>query len=184
MVRFGSTEFIVRLQAMRGDLEVADARSVGQDHRHGRLGAAVAAPGFENVGNGAGAQGVPLQRDRDGGGQFLWAVVIEERLQPDQMGPEHLVPGGQAIEECDGQRHGQPQAIAATGRIGLSGGGEEPVEMGGGLDGLRRVVAADMTGDFVGPCDEADGRGAGEQRERPPDVCMRNLVVVAIEVDV
>ena len=79
---------------MRGDLEVADTRPVGQDHRHGRLGAAVAAPGFENVRNGARAEGVPLQGDRDSGGELLGAVVVEQGLQPDQMRPKHLVPSG------------------------------------------------------------------------------------------
>ena len=72
---------------MRGDREVTDARTVGQDHGHGRRGAAVAAPGFEDVGDGAGAEGIARQGDRDGGREFLWPVVVEEREQADQMGP-------------------------------------------------------------------------------------------------
>ena len=65
---------------MRGDREVADARPVGQDHRHGRRVAPVAASGFENVGDGAGAQGVARQGDLDGGHEFLRPLVVEERL--------------------------------------------------------------------------------------------------------
>ena len=43
---------------MRGDREIADTRTVGQDHRHGWDLAALTAPGLEEMGNGAGAQGV------------------------------------------------------------------------------------------------------------------------------
>jgi hypothetical protein len=43
---------------MRGDREVAHTGPVGQDHRHGRGVAAVAAPGFEDVGDRVGAQRV------------------------------------------------------------------------------------------------------------------------------
>lgn len=75
---------------MRGDLEVADARPVGQDHRDGRRVAAVAAPGFEDVGDGAGAQGVARQGHLDGEGEFLWPIVLEERKQSDEMRPERV----------------------------------------------------------------------------------------------
>ena len=63
---------------MRGDIEVADARPVGQDHRDGRRVAAVATPGFENVGDGSGAQGVAREGDLDGARELLRAIVVEE----------------------------------------------------------------------------------------------------------
>jgi hypothetical protein len=65
---------------MRGDREVADARPIGQDHRHGRRVAAVATPGFENVGDRAGAQGVTCEGDLDGAREFLRPIVVEERV--------------------------------------------------------------------------------------------------------
>jgi hypothetical protein len=65
---------------MRGDREIADARAVGPDHRHGRDVAPLATPGFENVGDGPGAQGVARQGDLDGGREFLRSVVVEQRL--------------------------------------------------------------------------------------------------------
>lgn len=65
---------------MRGDLEVADARPIGQDHRHGRRVATVTAPGFENVGDRAGAQGVAREGDLDGAREFLRPIVVEERV--------------------------------------------------------------------------------------------------------
>jgi hypothetical protein len=94
--RGGSTEVIVGLQAMRGDGEVADARTDGQDHRHRRRGAAVAAPSFEEVGDEAGAHRVAREGERDGGGEFLWPIVLEEREQPDQMRSEHVAALGEA----------------------------------------------------------------------------------------
>ena len=169
---------------MRGDLEVTDARTVWQDHRHGRLGATVAAPGFEEVRDGAGAQRVAREGDLDGGGQFLRSVVLEERKQPDQMRPEHVAARGQARQEGRRDRHGQTQAVAGAGRIGLVGGREEPLDMRRILDGLGGVVTPRMSRDLVGTRDDPDGGRAGEQRERTADVRVGNRVAVAIEADV
>jgi hypothetical protein len=65
---------------MRRDREIADTRTIRQDHRHGRGLAAPAAPGFEEMGNGAGAQGVARQGQLDRDRQLLWPIVVEQRL--------------------------------------------------------------------------------------------------------
>ncbi len=88
---------------MRGEGEVADARSVGQDHRDRRGLPALAAPGFQDVADGAGAQGVARQGEFDGEGELLRAVVVEQREEPEEMRPEHVTARGQARElKCTG----------------------------------------------------------------------------------
>ncbi len=169
---------------MRGDREVTDAGPVGQDHRHGRRVAPVAASGFENVGDGAGAEGIARQRDRDGGREFLRPVVVEEREQSDQMGPQRVAAFGQTGKEGRGDRDGEAQAIARARRIRLPGGGEQAVQMRGILDRGAGVVAAPVPGDRVGPLHDSHGGGAGQQRQRPADVRVGNRVAVAIEPDV
>jgi len=169
---------------MRGDLEVTDARTVGQDHRHGRLGATVAAPGFEDVGDGAGAHRVAREGDLDGGGEFLWPIILEEREQSDQMRPEHVAALGQAGKQGRRDRHGQTQAVAGAGRIRLVGGREESLDMRRILDGLSGVVAASMPCDLVGARDDPDGDRAGQQGEWTADVGVGNRVAVAIEADI
>ena len=72
--------------------------------------------------------------------------------------------------------HGEAQAIARARRIGLARGGEQALEMREVLDRLAGVVAADVPGDLVGAGDEAHGGRAGEQRERAPDVRVRNRI--------
>ena len=47
---------------MRRDVEIADARAIGQRERDRRLLPALAAAGFENVRDGAGAERVALER--------------------------------------------------------------------------------------------------------------------------
>ena len=68
--------------------------------------------------------------------------------------------------------------------VGLAGGGEEPFEALGVLDGLPGVVAASMAGELGLPVEDADAGGAGHERERLPDVGVGNRVGVAVEADV
>ena len=169
---------------MRGDLEVTDARTVGQDHGNGRPRAAVAAPGFEDVRDGAGAQRVAGEREFDGGGEFLWPIVLEQGEQPNQMRSEHVAAFGEAGEQGGGDRDGQAQAVARAGRIDLLGGREEAVDMRRVLDGLAGVVTPRMARDLVGARHDPDGGGVGQERERAADVDVGNRVTVAIEADV
>ena len=81
---------------MRGDGEVADARTVGQDHRHGRSVTAVAPPRLQDVADGAGPERIARQGERDGGGEFLRPIVIKEREQPEEMRPEPVAALSQA----------------------------------------------------------------------------------------
>ena len=83
---------------MRRDVEIADARAIGQRERDRRLLPALPAPGFEQVRDGAGAEGVALERARDGGGQFLRAVVVEQREQAGGVGAERFAARGEPLE--------------------------------------------------------------------------------------
>ena len=74
-------EGIVGLQVMGPDVDVLQARAIGQGESEGRLVAALAASGFEDVGDGAGAEGIAFESDGDGGGQFLRPVVVEQGEQ-------------------------------------------------------------------------------------------------------
>ncbi len=64
---------------MRGDIEVADARPIGQRDRDGGLQPALASPGFEEVRDGAGAEGVSLERAVNRRRELLRPVVVEQR---------------------------------------------------------------------------------------------------------
>ena len=55
---------------------------IGQgESERAACGLALAASGFEDVGDGAGAEGVALESDGDGGGQLLRPVVVEQGEQ-------------------------------------------------------------------------------------------------------
>ena len=65
--------------AIAAALKEEDLDVVGESE--GRLVAALAASGFEDVGDGAGAEGVAFESDGDGGGQLLRPVVVEQGEQ-------------------------------------------------------------------------------------------------------
>ncbi len=109
---------------MRGDGEIADARAIGQDHRHGRRLSAVATAGFENVRDGARPQRLARQREGDRGCEFRRPVVVQERVEPNQMRPQRLAALGQAGEERRGDRDGEAEAIPGARRIRLLRGRE------------------------------------------------------------
>ena len=67
---------------MGADVEVSQTGPVGQGEPEGRLEPALSAPRLEDVGDGAGAEGVAFEGGGDGGGEFLGAVVVEESEQP------------------------------------------------------------------------------------------------------
>ena len=73
---------------MGRDVEIADAGVIGECHRDGRLQAAPAPASFQDVGDGAGAERVRRQRPVDGGGEFLWTVIIEQREEPRDVDAE------------------------------------------------------------------------------------------------
>ena len=77
---------IVGLQVVGPDVEVAEPRSVGQGEPERGLESAPSPAGFEDVGDGAGAEGVSLEGVVDGGGQLLRPVVVEQREQPGGVG--------------------------------------------------------------------------------------------------
>ena len=56
---------------MGPDVDVLQPWAIGQGESEGRLAAALPASGFEDVGDGAGAEGVAFESDGDGGGLKL-----------------------------------------------------------------------------------------------------------------
>ena len=72
---------------MGPDVEVSQPRSVGQGEPERRLESALSAARFEDVGDGAGAEGVSLEGVVDGGGQFLRPVVVEQGEEPGCVRP-------------------------------------------------------------------------------------------------
>jgi hypothetical protein len=62
---------------MGRDLEIADARTIGQRERDRRFLPALAAACFQNVGDGARAEGIAVERAGDGDAEFVWAVIVE-----------------------------------------------------------------------------------------------------------
>ena len=67
---------------MGPDVEVSQSRSVGQSEPERRFESALSPARFEDVGDGAGTEGVSLEGVVDGGGQLLRPVVVEQREQP------------------------------------------------------------------------------------------------------
>ena len=63
---------------MRRDVEIADARVIGERDRDRGLQPALPPSGFQDVRDGAGAEGVALEGASDGGAEFLRAVVVEQ----------------------------------------------------------------------------------------------------------
>ena len=71
---------------MGPDVEVSQPRSVGQGEPERRFESALSPAGFEDVGDGAGAEGVSLEGVVDGGGELLRSVVVEQGEQPGGVG--------------------------------------------------------------------------------------------------
>ena len=62
---------------MGADVQVSYAGPVGEGEPERGLASLVSASGFEDVGDGAGAEGVTFEGGGDGGGEFLGPVVVE-----------------------------------------------------------------------------------------------------------
>ena len=146
---------------MRSDIEVADAGTIGQRHRDGRLEAPLSPTRFEDVGDGAGAQRVALERALDGRGEFLWAVIVEQGEQSHTVGPQRLAAGGQALEKPGGDGHGEPQPVARRRGIVLARGGDQTGDVGLLFDGRVGVIAADVPRDLVGAGEGTRAVGVG-----------------------
>ena len=115
---------------------------IGQRDRDRRLQPALPPSGFEDVRDGAGAEGVALERAVDGGAEFLRAVVVEQREEPSDVDAERFAPRRQALEQRGDRRDRQAQPVARTRRIRLARGGDEAGDMRLLLDDLPGVVAA------------------------------------------
>jgi len=84
---------------VRRDVEIADARAIGQRHRDRRLQAALSSAGFEEVRDGAGAERITLEGAVNRGAEFLGAVIIEQCEEPRGVHAERFAPRGEALEQ-------------------------------------------------------------------------------------
>ena len=78
---------------MGRDVEIADARAIGQRHRDRWFQAALSSAGFEKVRDGAGAERITLEGAVDRRTQFLRPVVTEQREEPRSVHAERFAPG-------------------------------------------------------------------------------------------
>lgn len=90
----------------------------------------------------------------------------------------------QVLEQRGDQRDGDAEAIAPARRIGLARDREQAFEVRQISNRLPRVVAPRVPRDLLRTGDEAHGRRAREQRERPADMRVRNRIAIPVEVDV
>ena len=169
---------------MGPDIEVSQSGSVGQREPQRGFESALSASGFEDVGDGAGAEGVAFEGECDGGGQLLLPVVVEQGEQPGGVRAQRLSPFGETLEERGGGGDGGAAAVAGGVGVGLAGGGEQVFQMGGVLDGQSGVVGAVMVGQLGLSVEDADAGGAGDQGERLSDVGVGNRVEIAVEADI
>ena len=136
---------------MGRDIEIADTRVIGQREGDRRLLSPLAPPRFQNVREGAGAERVVLERAGDGRGEFLRAVVVEQRQQAGGRGAQGFAPSGEALQERGHAGDREAEAVARTGRIRLARGRHQAGDMRLLLDRLAGVVAARMTRDLSTP---------------------------------
>ena len=133
---------------MGPDVEVSQSRSVGQGEPERRFESALSSAGFEDVGDGAGAEGVSLEGVVDGGGELLRPVVVEQGEQPGSVRSQRLAALGESLEEVGGGGDGGAEPVAGGVDVGLLGGGEQALQVRGVLDGLSGVVGAAMAGEL------------------------------------
>ena len=178
------SEGIVGLQVVGPDVEVSQPRSVGQGEPERRLESAPSPAGFEDVSDGAGAEGVSLEGVVDGGGELLRPVVVEQGEQPGGVGSHRLAAFGEPLEEGGGGGDGGAEPVADGVDVGLSSGGEQTFQVRGVLDGLSGVVGAAMAGELGLLVEDADAGVAGEQGQGLADVGVGDGVEIAVEADV
>ena len=151
---------------MGADVEVSHSGTVGEGEPERGLLSLVSASGFEDVGDGAGAEGVTFEGGGDGGGEFLRPVVVEQGEQSGGVRAKRFSPLGEALEEGGGGGNGDAEPVAGGVGVGLAGGGEQTLEMVGVLDGPSGVVAAGMASELGLAIEDADAGGAGGGRRR------------------
>ena len=144
---------------MGPDVEVSQSRAVGQGKPERGFESALSPARFEDVGDGAGAEGVSFEGVVDGGGEFLRPVVVEQREQPGAMRSQRLPAFCEPFEEGGGGGDGGAEPVAGGVDVGLAG------ELG--------LLVED-----------ADAGGAGEQRQGLADVGVGDGVEIAVEADV
>ena len=169
---------------MGPDVEGSQSGSVGQRKPEGRFEPALPPARFEDMCDGAGAEGVSLEGVGDGGGQLLRPVVVEQGEQSGGLRAQGFSPFCKPLEEGGGDGDGGAEPVAGGVGVGLTGGGEKPFQMRGVLDGLCGVVAAAMAGQLDLSVEDADAGIAGHQGQRLSGVGVGDRVEIAVEADV
>ena len=169
---------------MGADVEVTQSGPVGEGESERGLESALPASGFEDVGDGAGAEGVAFEGDVNGLGQLLGSVVVEQCEQPGGVRAQRLSPFGEPLEERGGGGDCGAEPVAGGVDVGLAGGGEQAFQMRGVLDGQSGVVGAVMVGQLGLLVEDADAGGGSEQGQRLADVGVGDRVEIAVEADV
>ena len=134
---------------MGPDVEVTQSGPVGQGESERGFESALPASGFEDVGDGAGAEGVAFEGGVNGLGQLLGSVVVEQGEQPGGVRSQGLSAVGESLEERGGGGDGGAQPVAGGVDVVLAGGRQQAFQMGGVLDGQPGVVGAVMVGQLV-----------------------------------
>jgi hypothetical protein len=177
-------EVVVRVEAVRLDDEVANARIVREGDLHDRLDAARAATLIEDVSDGLGAEGSASVRVADRAIERGSTVEIEQTKKAGGCSTEMAAVESDLAEEGLGRRADGEESVSTAMLAPLSLLGGERREMSLVLELLSGVVRARMARDLVGAVENADDRLGGDDRERPPNMRVRDRIVVAIEAHV
>ena len=156
------SEGIVGLQVMgTGHRGLASPGRSGSVSPQRGFESALSASGFEDVGDGAGAEGVAFEGECDGGGQLLLPVVVEQGEQPGGVRAQRLSPFGETLEERGGGGDGGAEAVA--GGVGVWLGGWRRAGFPDGR-GPRRSVRCRRCGDGWSARSVRRGCGCGWRR--------------------
>ena len=135
------------------------------------------------MGDRAGAEGIAREGRGDRRGKRLRPVVVEQGQEAPGVWAPGLAACREALDGGGGGRDAEPVPPGGV-DVGLVRGGEPALEMRGVVEGLPRVVAAPMAGQFGLAVQEPDGGRAGHEREGAPHVRVGNRVLIPIEADV
>ena len=169
---------------MGADIEVAHAGPVRQREGQRRRAAVLAPADLQQMGDGAGAEGIAREGGGDRGGELLRPAVVEQGEEAPGVWAERLATGRKALEEGGGGRDRHAEPVPGGVDVGLLGGGEQALEMRGVFDGLPRIVTAPMAGQLGVAVQDPDGGGARHERQGPAHVRVGNRVEIPIEADV
>ena len=115
---------------MGPDIEVADAGPVGQRQGQRRRAALLAPADLQQMGDGAGAEGIAFARAvAIAAASSLRPVVVEQGEEAPGVWAQRLAACREAVEEGGGGRDRHAEPVPGGVAVGLARGGEQPREM-------------------------------------------------------